>query len=130
MGIRDQLDYVAAAVEEVEAGSSPIGVDDRRSFLDVGVAVELEDLVSVREPCRRVLDRVGRNVDREVVAGVRAGGRRLEANRRTAEDDLDRRIALPYGHAEPSAPEVSLGGWIVGRERDLRDPHVSRIPSR
>src|SRR5439155_19722286 len=89
--IRDQLDDVAGGMEEVEGGGSAVALHDRRSLLDVGIAVELEQLVPAAEPRRRLLDRAARDVDREVVAGVLALSRRLEANRRTAQDDLDSR---------------------------------------
>jgi hypothetical protein len=68
--VRDQLDDVAAAVEEVEGSRAAVGVDDGRAFLDVGVVVEREQRVAVAQPCRRVLDASAGDVDREVVAGV------------------------------------------------------------
>src|SRR5262249_13600085 len=125
-----QLDDVPTAVEEVEGRGSAIGVDDCRAVFLLGIVVELEDLLVAAEPRSRLLDRARRDIDREVVASVRAVVRLLEANRRTAEADPEYRVGLPDGHAEPSAPEGRLRRRIRGGQRQLRNPHAFGIPSR
>jgi hypothetical protein len=128
--IRHQLGDVAAAVEEVERRRATVRVDDRRAFLDVGVAVELEQLVPACEPRSSRVDRAAGDVDREVVARLAAAGCRLEADRRALEYDLDCVADLPDRQAERAAPKARLGCRIGARERDLGDPHETRIPVR
>jgi hypothetical protein len=48
--VGDQLRDVAGGVEEVERRGAAIGVDDRRTFLDVGIVVEGEQRVPLLDP--------------------------------------------------------------------------------
>jgi hypothetical protein len=125
MIVRDQLNDVPTRIEEVERGGTAVGVHDRRAFLFVRIAVKGEQLVPLFNPCRGVMDRPARDVDREVIARIGCRRRLLEADRRRLQRDLDRTVAV-LAHRQPERlpPEARLAGDIAGRERELMNPHL------
>jgi hypothetical protein len=78
--VRDQLDDVAATVQEVEGGCAAVGVDDGRPFFDVRIVVEGKQFVTFAKPCSRVLDATAWDVDCEVILGVEDARGVLEAD--------------------------------------------------
>src|SRR5690242_14902842 len=105
MVVRNQLDDVPRTVEEVGSRGAAVGVHDRRALLHVRVAVEGEQLVPLGEPGRGVADRAARDVDREVVTRLCAGGSSLEAKRRLLQRHLERVVDSAYGQPERRSPE-------------------------
>ena len=68
-----------------------------------------EELVSLFKPCRSLLDRAARDVDREVIARIGSGRRLLEANRRRPQHDLGRAVEFVNRQTQAPTPEGGLG---------------------
>ena len=76
-------------------------MSDRRALLFFGIAVKREELMSLPDPGRRLVDRATRDVDREVIARIGRRRRRLlEAEHRLLQRHLDRAVGA-VAHRQP-----------------------------